>query len=81
VLLTRSGLSRIAARFGEVHGEKNREGRQQKPPEEEKRRERTCFCDSKILNEETCRKLTGRGETTAFTLTSDGVFSLTSLFY
>jgi hypothetical protein len=61
--------------------EKSREGREQKPQEEEKRRERTWFCCSKLFNEDGCRKLTGRGETSAFTLTSDDIFPLPSLFY
>jgi hypothetical protein len=37
------------------------------------------FCDSNF-NTKWCRKLTGRGETTAFTLTSDVVSSLPSVF-
>jgi hypothetical protein len=53
---------------------KRREGREQKPPEEEKRHERTWFCYSKIFNKESYRKLTGREEMSAFTLTSDNIF-------
>jgi hypothetical protein len=79
--LTRRGPSRIAARFGKIHGEKRRENRKQKPQEEGKRRERMLFkriwfCDSQNFNVKSCRKLPGGGE-----ISFDDIFPIPTIFY
>jgi hypothetical protein len=47
-------------------------GNKKQTHRQEKARAR-CDCDSVIFNKERCRKLTGRGETTAFTSTSNDI--------
>jgi hypothetical protein len=79
--LTRRGLSRIAARCGKFHSEKEQRRKGTKTTRGRKRRkrmwfERMWFCCSQNFNVESCGKLLGRGK-----MSSDDIFPTPTIFY